>query len=271
MRKRSDGDEVDCGDKRCFLVHQLRQLCIIDLPTNNSLCEIPCIMEGCVKETHRSIVCPLWICESLPTTSTTSTTVTTASTATSSTTVSTASTTVSTTSTTQTTATATTTSTMSSSTTSSIQTTTSVMPTTSPPQPVPFSCHSVGLYLSIGLNVLLIIGLIVLLFKYLKLKREDMEFEENVRRSLAPSAPRVDRYTGQVGPFSLGSLENLLPDNERQPLLQNQIRSAGFQTSVSAQSSVSDETFLRHRSEYMFMKTFKPEAAEQPRMNESRV
>jgi hypothetical protein len=269
MSKRSEGEEVDCTDKKCFLVHQLRQVCVIDLPTNNSLCQIPCIMEGCVTETHRSILCPIWICEPHPTSTTSSTSSSTTSTTTSTTSASSSTTSHSTTTSTMTTHT----------TTTSTQTTstTSLTPTTSPPIPVPLSCHSVVLYLSIGLNFLLIIGLLVLIFKYLKLKREDMQFEEDVRRSLQPSAPpTVDRLTGQVGHFSLGSLENLLGD-ERQPLLGNTshrnqlVRGAGFQSTVSNESSVSDETFLRHRTEYVFMKTFKPQAEERKRIDESSV
>jgi len=129
----------------------------------------------------------------------------------------------------------------------------------------------VVLYVSLGLNLLLLVALVILVIKYLKLRREDREFEEGIRNALTPT---VDRFAGRVGPFSLGSFENLLAnDDENQPLLQGATFRAGFQTTSSNQSSVSDDTFLRHRSEYMFMKTFKPEAekSKQKPISESTV
>jgi hypothetical protein len=136
------------------------------------------------------------------------------------------------------------------------------------------------MYLSIGLNFIFLIAFITLLIYYLKLKREDREFEAEIQRRLHPSV-RVDRFTGQVGPFSLGSLDNLLQDheNERQPLLRSAAQTIGGglgqenPTYHSNESSVSDDTFLRRRTENLSMKTFKPDANEKlkPEIAESRV
>jgi hypothetical protein len=258
----SEGEEVDCIDKKCYLVHQLRQICVITLPTNNTDCSIPCLTSGCDHETHRNIVCPIWLCEPHTTTSTTSTT---------STTFSTTSTTLSTTEhTTTTTATS---------------TTTSSSTTTAPP--IPTSCHSVLLYLSVGLNVVLIVSFLVLLFYFLKIRKENRQFDEQIRRALQP---QVNRFTGQVGMFSIDSIENLLEEtdrllaesDERQPLIQNRFQNMRRAAQVrelqtpgaSNQSSVSDDTFLRHRSEYMFMSTFKPAQPSAPpneQMDETQV
>jgi hypothetical protein len=125
--------------------------------------------------------------------------------------------------------------------------------------------------------VLFLITLLLLLFFYIKLKREDREFEDAIQRTLEP---RVNRFTGQVGPFSLGSLQSLLNEpDEREPLLatsqaQN-ISSGSAQGFVhvhrsSNESTISDDTFLRHRSEYMIMKTFKP-TSEQNRTQRSQI
>ena len=144
------------------------------------------------------------------------------------------------------------------------------------------------MYLSLGLNIVLIISLIALLIRYLKLRREDREFEDQIQRSLSTTVP-VNRFTGQVGAFSLGSLEDLLgglgEQNERQPLLQSgsqhatggrsgpqNVRGARLQETLSTSSTVSDDTFLRHRPDYKCMKTFKPEAEKSKQTsNENRV
>jgi hypothetical protein len=268
----ASGDEVDCIDKKCFLVHQLEQNCVISLPTNNSLCNIPCITEGCNHETHHSIVCPIWVCTPVSTTSkaTTSTTQTTTS-RTTSTTKSTTSTTKSTTW--RTTTTTSTTSTPS--TTVITQSTTASFSTTTPP-PMPITCHSVVMYSSVGFNFLLLVALVTVLVKYFKLKREDREFEAEISRRL--HTPHVDPVRGIVGQFSIGSLENLLAidENERAPLLnrsQNQIiRPSRSQQNYSNASTVSDDTFLNHRPpDYMNMKTFKPEPEKPKQTNESTV
>jgi hypothetical protein len=224
------------------------------------MCQIPCVTSGCDHETHRSIVCPVWLCK--PSYTTTSSTTTTKTTSTSSS--------------------STTTATGPSSTTTAISSTSTPSQITTglpPPVPFPVSCHSVLLYVSLFFNVALVIGLIILLIKYLKVRREDREFEEELQRRLNPIV-RVDRMRGQVGNFSIDSLENLLAEieNERQPLLQattshttSHIRMTRFQTPESNESSVSDDTFLRNRP--MSMNTFKPEAekSKNPEMEESSV
>jgi len=107
------------------------------------------------------------------------------------------------------------------------------------------------------------------------LRREDREFQDEIQRSLQPSAPpTVNRLTGQVGMFSLGSMESLLnsDDNERRPLIAAQsFQSTRVHTSYSNPSPMSDEVFLRQRSEHVVMKTFKPEATRANLTNESTV
>ncbi len=269
VNRRSNGDEVDCIDKKCFLVHQLRQICVIPLPTNNTLCDIPCVTDGCTHETHHSIVCPIWLCKPVSTTSTT----------TSTTTKRTTSTTESTPSTTKTTTTTT------PKTTTSRVTTTTILPTTVTSQsttttiapPMPVSCHSLIMYLSIGFNIILFVALLAILVKYFKLKREDREFEAEIHRRLHTSGD-VDRFAGRVGDFSIESLENLLAEeNERAPLLQSQIirRQTQQQTHSNTSSVVSDNTFLNHRPPpHMSMKTFKPETTKENQttdINETKV
>ena len=75
----AEKDGIDCGDRQCFLEYKVLPDCFIYLETNNTNCIIPCKLEGCEREFHHFIVCPLWHCEVL-TTSTKSTTSTTAST-----------------------------------------------------------------------------------------------------------------------------------------------------------------------------------------------
>jgi hypothetical protein len=208
MRRRESGDEVDCIDKKCFLVHQLKPICVIPLPTNNTFCNIPCLTSGCDQETHRSIVCPIWLCKPIPTTSTSSTTTASStSPSTSRTTKSTTKpTTVSSTTTSKTTLTTVLSTTLATSTTTLITTETSQISTVSP-LPIPISCHSLLMFLSLGFNVLLLVALLSVLFSYWKLKREDREFEAEIERRLGGP---VNRFTGQVGHFSIGSLESLL-------------------------------------------------------------
>jgi len=104
------------------------------------------------------------------------------------------------------------------------------------------------------------VALLAILIKYLKLKREDREFEAEIQRRLQTTVD-VDRFAGRVGNFSIESLEDLLAEeNERQPLLQSQIIRRPPQATYSNASSISDNTFLTHKPpEYMNMKTFKPE------------
>jgi hypothetical protein len=150
--------------------------------------------------------------------------------------------------------------------------------TTSSPNPLPVSCHSVVLYLSLVLNIFLIIGVIALLIKYFKDRRSHRQFQTEVEQRLNPVV-RVNRFTGQVGNFSLTSLENLLAEdenerrNERLPLIPStsNSRMSGMRRSQSNESTVSDNTFLRNRP--MSMKTFKPEAekSKNSEMSESSV
>ena len=100
------------------------------------------------------------------------------------------------------------------------------------PLPLPVACHSLLMYLSLGLNVILVLAFFSLLASYYKLKKEDRDFEAQIQNSLR--RPIVNRFTGQVGPFSLGSLEDLLNEhNERAPLIgtdpQNVRERRGFQ------------------------------------------
>ena len=78
-------DGIDCGDKQCYLEYRVMPDCYLILETNQTDCRIPCIMDGCDRELHHFIPCPLWNCELITTstTSTTSTTPTTRSTSTS--------------------------------------------------------------------------------------------------------------------------------------------------------------------------------------------
>jgi len=70
-----DAKDVICPDKECFLSYHFKNRCTIYLPTNNSLCNIPCETKGCEIEVHKEITCPIWLCQELSTsTSTTSTT-----------------------------------------------------------------------------------------------------------------------------------------------------------------------------------------------------
>lgn len=69
VSSRSANDEVDCGDKKCYLEFQILQDCNLILETNATNCKIPCLMVDCDTELHHFISCPVWNCE--PTISTT--------------------------------------------------------------------------------------------------------------------------------------------------------------------------------------------------------
>jgi len=127
----------------------------------------------------------------------------------------------------------------------------------------------------------LIIGLIVLAIYYLQLRKKYRGLQAEIQR-LRPTV-NVNRFTGQVGPFSLGSIlgsmQDLLNDepDEQQPLIPNRFENVGregveLQNVHSNSSSVSDDTFLRHRTEFA-MTTFKPSAPTQDKVevNESSV
>ena len=83
---RSVNEGIDCGDRQCFLEYRVLPDCDLILETNNTACIIPCVMDGCERELHHFIPCPLWNCEAKSTTSSTSTPSTTSSTSTPSTT-----------------------------------------------------------------------------------------------------------------------------------------------------------------------------------------
>jgi hypothetical protein len=66
----------------------------------------------------------------------------------------------------------------------------------------------------------------------------------------------------------------LTPDDERDPLLRTQPQNiaGGFRNTFGSNSStVSDDTFLRHRTEHLSMKTFKPQTASNTNENETTV
>ena len=86
-------DGIDCGDKQCYLEYRVIPDCYLILETNNTNCNIPCVMEGCDKELHHFIPCPLWNCEPITTSTTSTTTSTTTATTSTSTSTSTSTTT----------------------------------------------------------------------------------------------------------------------------------------------------------------------------------
>ena len=71
---------TDCGDKICFLRHQFLKDCYLFLHTNKTDCKIPCHLEGCKKELHHFMSCPIWECNASTTTTTVTSTSTTATT-----------------------------------------------------------------------------------------------------------------------------------------------------------------------------------------------
>ena len=73
-------DGIDCGDRQCYIEYKVLPDCFIYLETNNTNCIIPCKLDGCEREFHHFIVCPIWNCEAATTTTTMSTTSTTTST-----------------------------------------------------------------------------------------------------------------------------------------------------------------------------------------------
>lgn len=69
-------DGIDCGDKQCYVEYRVVPDCYLILETNSTKCKIPCTMNGCDRELHHFIPCPIWTCDPI-TTSTSSTTTTT--------------------------------------------------------------------------------------------------------------------------------------------------------------------------------------------------
>lgn len=58
---------VDCGDKKCYLTYKIVESCVVYLPTNNSHCEIPCILDECQTKILNGVRCAIWTCEFYPT------------------------------------------------------------------------------------------------------------------------------------------------------------------------------------------------------------
>ena len=71
---------TDCGDKICSLRHQFLKDCYLLIHTNKTDCNIPCHLEGCKKELHHFMNCPIWECNSSTTTTTSTSTESTATT-----------------------------------------------------------------------------------------------------------------------------------------------------------------------------------------------
>ena len=65
---------TDCGDKVCSLRHQFLKDCFLFIHTNSTECNIPCHLEGCRKELHHAMNCPIWDCNPITTTTTSTTT-----------------------------------------------------------------------------------------------------------------------------------------------------------------------------------------------------
>ena len=78
LRKRRDDSDsaIHCTDKDCFLEHVMMQNCKYYLQTNNTDCDIPCKLNGCQFELHHFILCPIWVCHNLTTTTFATTTAT---------------------------------------------------------------------------------------------------------------------------------------------------------------------------------------------------
>lgn len=83
-----DGSEIDCGDKICSNHKELKESCIIYLPTPVPNCHIPCDLSGCKTKIEHLLECDIWHCfeKTTTTTSTTTTSTTTATTSSSTTT-----------------------------------------------------------------------------------------------------------------------------------------------------------------------------------------
>ena len=130
---------VDCGDKKCTLEHVMSDNCYLYFHTNSSSCNIPCNLEGCRKELHHSILCPIWKCHDVSTTTTASSTSTTTKT---------------------TTIVPTTTKT-------TLSTSTIVPTTTTPFLPIPID-HPGAIYVSLTLNCFLFLMLVYILLNKCK-------------------------------------------------------------------------------------------------------
>jgi heme exporter protein D len=165
-------EPVDCGNKQCFLDYVFLTNCIIYIHSNETNCDIPCKLDGCKKELHHFISCPLWTCNEISTT------------------------TISTTTTSRTTSSST------MSTTTSLATTPpTTAPTTTPPFPFPPLDHPAYLYLSIACNILFLI--ILMLVAIGKCKKRIVRFvharrnrNQNRNEGTAHLSARFQNYFG---------------------------------------------------------------------------
>lgn len=192
---------IHCHDKECSLSHQILANCVIFLHTNNSNCNIPCELDGCRKEMHHYMNCPIWNC--IPYTTTTMTT---------------------TTSTPYTTTTMTTTTSTQTTTVTDTTTTTTEMPF--PPICPTFRTESILLYISFFLNilfVLIIIALVIYLYKKMYV-RQSQNSNRTRRVSLLDNN---DHY------FSIGSNDANESNSENLPLLERNCRRNQNQASSS--------------------------------------
>lgn len=181
---------IDCIDKECSLSHIILANCIVYLHTNNSNCNIPCKLDGCEIEIHHYINCPIWSCALYTTTTSTTSTTTTTTTDTTSMTTDTTMTTPSTTE----------------------STTTFPEPTPSPVCPT-YKVESIFLYISIFLNILLMIA-IILLCLYIKTKIRRSRNTHHSRTRRVSLLDNNDHY------FSIGSDDSNATNSENLPLLQ---------------------------------------------------
>ena len=126
--------------------------CYLYFHTNSTSCNIPCKLEGCRKELHHSILCPIWKCHDVLTTSTSTTMKTT---------------TIVPTTTTTNVPTTTTTIHVPTTPTTTISTTTIFPPTTTPFFPIPID-HPGVTYTSLALNCFLFLALVYIFLKKCK-------------------------------------------------------------------------------------------------------
>ena len=180
-------DGIDCGDKQCYVEYRVIPDCYLILETKHINCTIPCVMDGCDKELHHFIPCPIWNCEPI-TTSTSSTTTST---------------------------------TISSTTTSSTSTSSS---TTTPRTPNGPSEMSPLIYTSIVLNILFFAILFAYLVVKCRIQITSTVANFRARRTLPTTidpSTRTDPNPNEH--FSVGSSDNEsesgIDSNERQRLL----------------------------------------------------
>ena len=171
---------IDCHDKECSLIHKIVPNCFVYLHTNDSHCNIPCELDGCEKELHHYINCPIWNCR--PYTTTTSSTTT------------------------------------SSSTTTLAPTTSSdIRPT---PSPIPIATKNLLLYISFSFNLVFIVIIILLslfIYKKLSYRRRSQNSRNHTRRRVS-LLDNNDQYFS-IGSASEDS-ESTENNSEHIPLLE---------------------------------------------------